>query len=515
MKNIGLYARYSDTKQDDGYSIEYQISECNEYLEKRGMELTKSYIDQAISATKVAGRDGFYELLNDVKNGLIDIVIVYKFNRIFRNSYESHKYRNFFKKHGVKLISVTQQVDDETSAGRLMINVLADIDQFQSETISDHVKSSMREMVKQGYFTGGTVPYGYGLETVENGKKTRKKYKPDDKEKEIVKKLFEMYANNYSLKQLQEYLKSIGAVSRRGKHFGTTTLARMLRNDFYIGTRRYSVEGSEPIVISNAVTPIIDIPLWNSVQKRHKENKPVTPRKRKGDIYSLTGKIICQKCNQHFFGIKSGSVQNEKKYEYKYYICCNAKTYSTCSCKRIRKDYIENIVLQEIKKHILNKDAIDKIADNILSQLKENPESMKAKLKTLRTQRKDLEMQKSELVRMKMQKMIDDATFIQFNQEVANQIQEADTKISALEYQTKSTISHEMIAEYLNNLIQIADKTDDETLDVIFNSFVESITVGDVDIIVNLFVHPLFDKNLEYKVSFGHPKWTFYSNLNR
>ena len=205
----GLYVRYSDTKQDDGYSIEYQLSECQDYLNKQGFPLTKTYIDQAITGTKVAGREAFHELVHDVKNGLIDIVVVYKFSRIFRNAYESHKYRKLFKKHNVKLISVTQLMDDETSAGRLMINVLADIDQFQSETISDFVKSSMREMAKQGYFTGGTVPYGYKLETVfDNGKKKKKRYVPDDFEKEIVIKLFELYADNYSLKYLQDYTKA-------------------------------------------------------------------------------------------------------------------------------------------------------------------------------------------------------------------------------------------------------------------------------------------------------------------
>ena len=90
-ERTGLYARYSDTKQDDGYSIEYQMSECQDYLNKQGLSLTKTYIDQAITGTKVAGREAFHELINDVKNELIDIIVVYKFSRIFRNAYESHK----------------------------------------------------------------------------------------------------------------------------------------------------------------------------------------------------------------------------------------------------------------------------------------------------------------------------------------------------------------------------------------------------------------------------------------
>ena len=203
---IGIYGRYSDSNQDDGFSIEYQLSECTDYMNKHGMELHKTYIDQAVTGTKVAGRDAFHELVHDVKNGLIDVIVVYKFSRIFRNAYESHKYRKLFKKHGVKLVSVTQQVDDETSSGQLMIGVMANIDEYQSAVISDHVKSAMREMVSEGFFAGGTVPYGYKLETVQHGKKTRKKYIPDEFEKEVVKKLYELYADNYSLISLQLFV---------------------------------------------------------------------------------------------------------------------------------------------------------------------------------------------------------------------------------------------------------------------------------------------------------------------
>lgn len=235
MKRVRTYIRYSDHKQDDGFSVEYQLSEIEEFLLRNGLELHKHHIDQATTATKVAGREAFFELVHDVKDGLVDVIVVYKLNRIFRNAYESQKYRKLFQKHGVKLMSVTQQIDEDTSAGRLMTNVLSDIDQYQSETISDHVKSSMREMARQGYFTGGTVPFGYTLDIFANGKKVRKKYIPDEHEKTVVQKIFELYADNYSLRYLQQYLTENGFYTRQGKQFGTTTIARMLGNDFYIG----------------------------------------------------------------------------------------------------------------------------------------------------------------------------------------------------------------------------------------------------------------------------------------
>lgn len=509
----GLYVRYSDTKQDDGYSVEYQLSECQGYLSKHGLPLNKTYIDQAVTGTKVAGRDAFHELIHDVKNGLIDIVVVYKFSRIFRNAYESHKYRKLFKKHGVKLISVTQMVDDETSSGQLMIGVMANIDEYQSAVISDHVKSAMREMVAEGYFAGGTVPYGYKLEAVQHGKKVRKKYVPDEFEKEVVKKLFELYADNYSLKYLQDYTKSIGAATRQGKPFGITSIARMLRNDFYIGILRYNAQGHEPIEVHDIIPPIIDRVLWDRVQKRHKSQRHVKPRKRK-DLYSLTGKIRCGKCNAHFFGIRSGSVQRGKKYDYKYYVCSTSKTYSECNCKRIRKDFLEEVVLSEIKKHILNEKAIYSIANEIVAKLSENPDEQKNKLKELRKELTTVKSQISELIELRTLKLVNNAYVAEHMSKYEERAKEIEVQIFAIEEQAKVTISHAMIVDYLNKMLSISDTTDDEVLQTIFNNFVKEIVIDNETIGIHLFVSPSVGQ-FEYKLSHGHPQWSVYSKLKR
>jgi site-specific DNA recombinase len=511
---VGLYARYSDAKQDDGYSIEYQLSECQEYLNKQGLSLSKTYIDQAITGTKVAGREAFHELIHDVKNELIDVVVVYKFNRIFRNAYESHKYRKLFKKHNVRLISITQLMDDETSAGRLMINVLADIDQFQSETISDFVKSSMREMAKQGYFTGGTVPYGYKLETVfDNGKKKKKRYVPDEYEKEVVKKLFELYADNYSLKYLQGYTRSVGAVTRQGKTFGITSISRMLRNDFYVGVLRYNAQGHEPIVVYDVIPPIIDKVLWERVQRRHESQKDVKPRKRK-DLYSLTGKIICGKCGKHFFGIRSGSVQRGKRYDYKYYVCSTSKTYSECSCKRIRKDILEDIVLKEIKKHILNEKAIYQIANGILVQIGKNPGEQRNRLKQLKKELTTVKSQISELLELRSLKLVDNAYVAEHMAPHQQRAKELEIEIQSIEQQTKTTLTHTMIVDYLKKMLTVSDTTDDEVLQTIFNNFVDKIIIDDEAIEVRLFVNPP-SAEFAYKNSYGHPKWSLYTTIKR
>ena len=113
---------------------------------------------------------------------------------MFRNAQESQYYRDLFHNKGIKIISVTEHIDEESTSGRLSTNILSVIDQYQSEIISDHVKSSMREMVRQGYYTGGRVIFGYKLQTFKHGSKERKKFIVEESEAQIVTMIFEMYA---------------------------------------------------------------------------------------------------------------------------------------------------------------------------------------------------------------------------------------------------------------------------------------------------------------------------------
>ena len=512
MKRVRTYIRYSDHKQDDGFSVEYQMTEIEEFLYRNGLELHKHHIDQATTATKVAGREAFFELVHDVKDGLVDIIVVYKLNRIFRNAYESQKYRKLFQKHGVKLMSVTQQIDEDTSAGRLMTNVLSDIDQYQSETISDHVKSSMREMARQGYFTGGTVPFGYTLDIIENGKKTRKKYIPDENEKAVVKKIFELYAENYSLRYLQQYLTENGFKTRQGKEFGITTIARMLGNDFYIGTLRYSTQGYEDIVVENAVTPIIDADLWRKVQERKNANKQVAPRKRKR-LYALTGKIFCGLCGNHFFGMQSGSTQNGKYYAYRYYVCAKRKNYQACECDRIRKDYIENAVLQEIKKRVLNDDAIKQLSSDIAALCKDTPTEISKEIKSLLKRKKTLENEIDELLDMRLAKEITPERFKQKSAVKEVELLEVKNHLYALEERLKNSVTAESIEKYLRSMLDHAESTDDEILKNLYDNFVDKIVVDNERVDVSLIVRPF--GRVAYKKTSGHPQVTLSANYKR
>ena len=504
------YIRYSDHKQDDGFSVEYQTAEIEEFCARNGIDIYHSHIDQAQSGTKVAGREEFFRLIEAVKDGAVDVIVVYKLNRLFRNSYESQKYRKLFRKHGVKLMSVTQQIDEDTSSGRLTTNILSDIDQYQSETISDHVKSSMREMARQGYFTGGTVPYGYTLEVLKHGSKIRKKYIEDKEEAQMVRDIFEFYADGHSLRHIQAYLQEKEVKTRRGKDFGTTSLARMLANDFYIGTLRYKTEGYDDVIMENAVPAIVDMSIWHAVQERKKANKLVEPRKRKS-LYSLTGKLECAQCGSHFFGMRSGSWQREKYFEYQYYICANRKNYRTCNCRKIRKDKIENLLLEEIKNNVLNRHDMERIALEILDQFADSPTIIAKSIKSLEKTKAKLEKKTDVLLEMRLNGEMSAAVLTKKSAEVEAELAEVKSRLFTLTEQQRHAVTFESIMEYLQQLLAYSNENNEEVLKLLFDNLVEKVIISEdsVDIFLRVYARP----SIAYKQSYGQPSVALYSNV--
>lgn len=507
------YVRYSDHKQDDGFSVEYQIAEIEEFCERNNIDIMHHHIDQAQTATKVAGREEFFRLIDAVKAGEVDVIVVYKLNRMFRNSYESSKYRNLFRKHGVKLMSVTQHIDEETSSGRLTANILSNIDQFQSETISDHVKSSMREMARQGYFTGGLVPMGYALETQKNGAKSRKKYVVNEEEAQLIRNAFQFYADGHSLRYIHEYFKEKQIKTRYGKDFRTSTISRMLLNDFYIGTLRYKTKGYDELVVENAVPAIISLPLWQQVQDRKADNmKKVTPRQRKS-LYPLTGKIECGMCGNHFYGFRAKAVDKGKRYEYQYYICSNVRTFRTCKCKRIRKQSLENIVLAEIKRSVLNERDMERIAREIIEQLSDQPTSIADEIKKLEQRQKRIHKTLDELLEMRLAGEMSPAILRRKSAEYEEELAGITKRLFTLSEQKRHSITYGSVLEHLNKLLEYSNSDNEEIQKLLFDNIVEKIIIDNDRAEIYLRVYPR--QNFVYKQASGLPNVTLCTKIMR
>jgi len=500
LQYVDAYLRYSSKNQDDGVSIEMQQDKINEYCSKNNLVIRRWYIDTATSATKKKAetRDAFYNLIQDINNSdTAGTLILYSTSRAFRNSYESHKYRKFFREKGIKLLSATQHIDEDTSSGRLTTSILSDIDQYKSEELSDYVKGAIRALVKRGFYIGSAVPFGYTVvPAVDDAGKPRKKYAIHEEEAAAVKQIFSDYAEGVKPRIIADNINAKGFRTKRGNTFCSDSIRKLILNDFYIGTRRVQLQDQDEIVIEKAVEPLIDLVTFDACQQiRINRNQSNVPRSKwKKNCYLLTGKIVCSECSErigephYMVGKVKHTISKGNRYTYNYYACYNKHKYKICTCKPVRKEHLEEYVLQQVKEKVLNEGLIEAIADEVMKTVKNVP-APASDIKKLLKRKNEVIAEIAELAIMKAKKEIDEETFIVAKKPLDDEKAQLDIDIYMSEENKKRSIDREFITEKLRSMIADAESGEPETLQALFENVVDRIEVDNDKVIVHLVIY--------------------------
>lgn len=506
------YVRYSDHNQDEGMSIEYQKEACDKFIADKGWVLANTYIDAAKTGRTTANRDNFIRMLQDAKRGEFDVIVVYKFSRIFRNSYEAHIYEHEFAKHGVQLISATEPIDNDTIEGKLMKGIIHAFNEFTSDTIAAHVTSSMITAAQKGIWKGGVTPFGYEAVPIDPKQpKDGKKYAVNEEEAKIVRLIFDMWANGFTQAQIQRACQDRGFLSRNGKPLGSTTISAILRNDAYIGVYRFKAKRHEEIVIEDNHTPIIGQKTWDLVQYRLKNPTTSFPKPRmKGKrIYALTGKIECSCCGNRFVGSTKGrfvKTLGEEK-EYSYYTCTGKKNKKVCKTRDIRKDKLEEYVFSMIKKHILNEEAITNISKEVYKITGDTAADRADATEQYKARQKELSEELSEAfaMRFKTKEGAAKAILEQQIDDMSRELDEVNNKLAQYNLIDDTSLTVNKIADYLNELLEYAESGDPALLKIVADNLVDKIVVEDEDI--KVFLNVLLHSFIRDNDSVGEPTW--------
>ena len=495
---VDAYLRYSSAAQNDGISIEMQTDDINEYCAKHNLVVRKWYIDRAVSASKkeAATRDSFFELVQDIKAGIsAKSLLIYSTSRAFRNSYESHKYRKLLRENGIKLMSVTQHIDEDSSSGRLTTSILGDIDQYKAEELSDYVKSALRALAKRGFYVGASVPFGYTVVPAfdDNGK-PRKKYALDEKAAPVVSEMFERYLKGSTPRQIADWINSLGFVTQRGNVFSPDAVLKILKNDFYIGTRRLRIKGQDELVIEDSVKPIISKHIFSLVQQTiaDRRNDRAPKSRWRKNAYLLTGKIICLECarrgeKRYFTGKTSHTANRGKKYVYNNYVCQGKTKYKICTCKSISKTLIESYVLEQIKEKILNEEMVDRISDEVLSTIATFAQPLSDE-KTLKKRKNEILAELVSLAKMKAKNEIDAEVYALTKQEYDAEKAQIELDLHAIEQNKRNAITRESIAETIRGMIEDVETGNDEVIKTIFERVVERVEIDNDKVAVYLVI---------------------------
>lgn len=252
MKGV-IYARYSSDNQREE-SIEGQLRECMEFAEKNDITILGNYIDRALTA-RTDNRPEFQRMVKDSGKKMFDVVLVWKLDRFSRDRYDSARYKNTLKKNGVKVVSVTEKIE-EGSSGILLESVLEGYAEYFSADLSEKVIRGLTENALKCKFNGGSVPLGFVIDKEQH-------FQIDPLTSPLILETYTMYSDGKTIKDIVSYLNSKGIKNSKGSTISFDVVTRILKNRRYIGEYSY-----RDIIVPDDIPAIVPKDLFERVQEK-------------------------------------------------------------------------------------------------------------------------------------------------------------------------------------------------------------------------------------------------------
>lgn len=460
--NAVIYARYSSDNQREE-SIEGQLRECKEYADQNGITVVRTYIDRALSA-KTDSRPQFQQMIHDSATHTFEAVLVWKLDRFSRNRYDSAHYKRILKNNRVHVVSVTEPISN-TPEGIMLESLLEGMAEYYSAELAEKVSRGHKENALKAKFNGGPVPLGYRIDS-------EHRYQIDPATAPVVQEAFQRYAAGESIRSIIESLNARGIRNSRGNPFTKNSFQTLLKNRRYLGEYRY-----KDTVIPDAIPAIIDPDCFDAVQRRCEIHRQA-PAHNKADVhYLLTTKLFCGKCGTMMAG-ESG--RSHTGTVHCYYKCGTRKRSGkeVCSLKPVRKEPLEQFVVQTALEKVLNDRVIDLLADKLLEyQSKEN-----TRLPVLQAELKEVKRRIDNLVAAIEQGILTPATKARM-EELEQQREALETGILQ-ERIEKPPITREQILFWFDQF-RHGDPADIAFQEKVIDCFVNSIYLFDDRIVVN------------------------------
>jgi site-specific DNA recombinase len=349
LSRCAIYTRKSTEHNLDlaFTSLHAQREACEAYIKSQageGWRLVGDHYDDGAFSGASLERPALQRLLADARGGRINIVVVYKVDRLTRSLADFAKLIELFETHSVSFVSVTQSFNTRSSMGRLTLNVLLSFAQFERELIGERVRDKIAASKRKGIWVGGPVPLGYAA--------VDKKIVVVAAEAEAVRTIFERYLALGSVRALADDLDHRGIRSKPrqlangrligGGAFGVGALAYLLKNRFYIGEVVYRGE-----VHRGDHAPILDRPLFQAVQAKLAGQIVARRCRLRGSPALLTGRLLDDRGHR-----MSPSHTNKGGVRYRYYVShalLQSKVQGIGSIGRVPAAELEALVLATLR----------------------------------------------------------------------------------------------------------------------------------------------------------------------
>ena len=335
-------AVYTRKSSEEGLDMEFnsldaQREACEAYIASQKPEgwmlVPDRYDDGGVSGGTLE-RPALKGLLEDIERGQVDVVVVYKIDRLSRSLMDFAKLVEVSERRNVTFVSVTQSFNTTTSMGRLTLNVLLSFAQFEREVIGERIRDKFAASRKKGIWMGGWAPLGYRVKN--------RKLEIDDEEAATVRMIFERFLKVGSATLVARALNAEGVTTRRGKPIDKGFLYKLLNNRVYIGDAVH-----KGTAYPGEHDAIISLDLWNRVHGILQESPRVRARRTrtpepallKGLIFGPTGCAMSPTYTR-----KGGRL-------YRYYVSQSVLKLGpeTCPIRRVVAAEIENAVVDQLR----------------------------------------------------------------------------------------------------------------------------------------------------------------------
>ena len=394
-----LYLRVSTTRQAEvDLSIPDQRLQTASYCQRQGWPVLAEYVEPGASAMD----DNRHEFQRMIERACdddhpFDVVVVHSFSRFFRDAFGLEMYIRRLAKHGVRLVSITQELGDDP-AQVMMRQVIALFDEYQSRENAKHVLRAMKENARQGFYNGARLPLGFTLEEVEKrGHRTKKRIIVDPVEAELVRLMFDLYLQGdgtsgpMGIKEITKHLNAKGYRTRLGARFGVGTVHGILTNTVYVGAWSFNKRNAktgqvkpQTEVIPISVPAMIDRTIFDKVQKTLKAKSPQNspPRAITGPIL-LTGLAYCASCGCAMT-LRTGTSKTGRVY--RYYSCSSSARVGEAACKgrSVPMDKLDRLVTEHVAERILLPERLEALLQSVADRRMKADAEVQGRIEDLR-----------------------------------------------------------------------------------------------------------------------------------
>lgn len=380
--HAGIYARISDDRDGHGLGVARQEADGRQLAERRGWTIAETFVDNDVSATSRRRRPEYERMLDAIRAGEINAVIVWDVDRLTRRPAELEVFIDLAERHGVQLASVGGEIDLATPQGRLTARIKGSVARHEAEQLQRRIRRKVEELAAEGKIANGG-PRPYGFQRVYAGEGTRRKIMGDaiePAEAAIIRECAERALGSEPLRAIVRDLNDRGVQTSTGRTWSQQALRTMLRSGRIAGLREHN-----DVVVGKAVWPAI------ITEEQHKQLRALLDSKERPPgsrvrLHYLSGYVACSSCVDK--GVKMRVCPQHGKLKYK----CLADT-GGCNGRVIGLADLEDFVDRYIVARLADKRLVAELAR------REDTEDIEAKrlLDAIEADERRLKLLKAEL----------------------------------------------------------------------------------------------------------------------